>query len=120
MTAANACSPFQYEDVIPVTFPDDICFEILSFLNSEFIIKTCMMISKQWLSVVRNRVKLSLFINKKLDDDQVKSFIECKLLNNITSLYLEGRIVTISLHKSITLMTQLKVTIGLALKKPNV
>ncbi|EFC42986.1 predicted protein [Naegleria gruberi] len=51
---------------------DDIIYEVMTFLHSEFIIRNCLMVSRQWYGVVR---RVSLELNIK-NSDQLNLLID--------------------------------------------
>src|SRR5690242_14918535 len=74
-------------------FNDDICFEVMSWLDSEFIIKNCFFISKQWINVAITRVKFSFDLSQQIIG-KMQRVIECmtssQYIHNLTSLDLSG------------------------------
>src|SRR5689334_23211184 len=75
-------------------FHDDICFEIMSFLDSGFIVKSCVLDSKQWFKVVIECISLSLSINTKLDEETINLISRNRFLHNIITLNFKERIIS--------------------------
>ncbi|EFC48259.1 predicted protein [Naegleria gruberi] len=64
-------------------FSNDVCFEILSFLDGWTIIRNCALISKQWFEIIRNYSKLDLEVMSKLSTERITMLSESQFLNRI-------------------------------------
>jgi len=70
-------------------WPDDVCHYMMEFLDSRFIIGTCMTISRQFHQVAK-RIKLSLdFSEEFLSNEDFQAMCNCPNLTQLTSLNLE-------------------------------
>ena len=68
-------------------FSDDVCFEILSFIEESWsIINACSLVSKQWLNVIRNRSRLYLAFWKEMNDERANQMLQSRFLGNIHRL----------------------------------
>lgn len=65
---------------------NDACFEIMSFLESWFVLRNCIFISKQWFNVAVHHVKLSLSFETPLNDERVEMMLKSQFLRNIQSV----------------------------------
>ncbi|EFC40860.1 hypothetical protein NAEGRDRAFT_58930 [Naegleria gruberi] len=84
MISHNSTSSYQ--------FYDDICYEILSFIDDwKLILLTCSLISKQWLNVVRERVKLCVeFKNPIVSKKTIKLMMNRECLEQFESMNVRG------------------------------
>lgn len=66
-----------------VEFINDVIYEISKWLSSSDVLRNCVLINKQWMSVLKQRAELQF----TLDDSQWKSFSEVGFMaNRVTQL----------------------------------
>ncbi|EFC40074.1 predicted protein [Naegleria gruberi] len=88
----------------PDLFPDDICYEILTFLDSSMIIQSCLLISRNWHEVIKNRAKLS--VDLEVEDKIVENIVKSGIIGNIVELKLVGNSVCRIRTKGAQLISQ--------------
>ncbi|EFC46179.1 predicted protein [Naegleria gruberi] len=68
-------------------FSDDICFEIISMIDdSWFILKNCVLISKQFFNVIKERSKLVIKFKKKFTGYRIKLFMNSRFMSSIVDV----------------------------------
>ena len=82
--------------------PDDVVYEILTFIDPWLILSTLIRISKQFYRIARNRIEFSLTFEKPMTKKRFISMKASNFLRNITSCHL--MIVSDLIHKHLTMM----------------
>ncbi|EFC47885.1 predicted protein [Naegleria gruberi] len=67
-------------------FSDDVCFEIISMLDSWFILNNCTLISKQWFNVIKERSKLVIQFKKQFTENRIELLMKSQFMNSIVNV----------------------------------
>ena len=65
---------------------DDLCYEIVGYLDSCTILNTCSLLSKQWLEVIRTRSHISVELDGNICDERITSMMKSQFLDSIQSV----------------------------------
>ena len=71
-------------------FPDDVCYEILTHLDSLFILKNCVLISNQWKRIIKQTIRLSLDFKREFDGGRAELLKQSQFLERITCVNLNS------------------------------
>ncbi|KAG2387542.1 hypothetical protein C9374_001136 [Naegleria lovaniensis] len=81
----------HHEKSLKVQLPDDIVFYVLQYLESEFILRVCLFISKQFLQQSLEIQKSLNFSDRdSFNEPSLISFVNCKYIQNLTILNLSS------------------------------